>query len=191
MSMSRTWLYYFIPVLLVLAGLLQSTAATRLEVSNVKPDLVLLVVVIGTLIYGGRAGLGWAFLGGISLDIFSGGPLGSSSLALILVAVIVGIGQRTLSRYNIVVPLLSICIATIVYGATYVSILAVLEGLTRWPALNSINFDFVRPDLPSPLWSTLFWPTMQLIVLPALFYNLVIVLALVPWLNRVPELEYE
>ncbi len=191
MSMSRTWLYYFIPVLLVLAGLLQSTAATRIEVSNVKPDLVLLVVVIGTLIYGGRAGLGWAFLGGIILDIFSGGPLGSSSLALIMVAVIVGIGQRTLSRYNIVVPLLSICIATIVYGATYVSILAVLEGLTRWPALNSINFDFVRPDLPSPLWSTLFWPTMQLIVLPALFYNLVIVLALVPWLNRVPELEYE
>ncbi len=191
MRMNRTWLYYFIPVLLVLAGLLQSTAATRIEIGNVKPDLVLLIVVVGTLIYGGRAGLNWAFFGGIILDIFSGGPLGSSSLALLVVAVIVGIGQRTFSRFNFLVPLLAISIATIAYGATYVSVLAVLEGLTRWSALSSINFDFVRPDLPSPLWSTLFGPTMQLIVLPSLFYNLVIVLALVPWLNRVPELEYE
>ena len=89
----------------MLAGLLQSTAAARLEIRGVKPDLVLLLLVLGTLIYGSRSGLVWAFVGGIALDIFSGGPMGASSLALMAAVLVAGLGHRTLSRYNLLVPL--------------------------------------------------------------------------------------
>jgi rod shape-determining protein MreD len=185
--MSRTLLYYAMAPLLALASLLQSTAANRMDIGGVKPDLVLLVVIIGTLIYGSRPGMVWAFVGGVALDLFSGGPLGSSSLALMAAALAVGIGQHTLSRYNLLVPIAAGVVGTAIYGATYVGILLFLEALTRWQALAQINFDLVRPDLPLPLWSTIFWPTMQIIVLPALLYNTTLLLVVTPLLNRVPE----
>jgi hypothetical protein len=103
--MNRGLFYYLMPLLLLFASLLQSTTTNRIQVRGVKPDLVLLLVLVGTLIYGGRSGLLWAFIGGIGLDLFSGGPLGSSSLALIAATLLVGIGHRTLSRYHLLVPL--------------------------------------------------------------------------------------
>ena len=90
---------------MALAALLQSTALTRLAIGGVKPDLVLLLVIVGTLLYGARVGIVWAFVGGLFLDIFSGGPMGSSSLALMAAAAIAGVGHTTLSRFNVLVPL--------------------------------------------------------------------------------------
>jgi rod shape-determining protein MreD len=188
--MNRTLFAYLMPVLLLVASILQSTAANRIEIRNVKPDLVLLLVVAGALIYGSRAAVGWAFLGGVGLDLFSGGPLGSSSLALMAAALVVGVGHHTLSRFNALVPVTATALGTLVYGATYVAILAVLEGLTNWLGLQGIMLDLVQPDLPLPLWSTLFWPTMQIVILPAMVYNTALSVALLPLLNQVPELEY-
>jgi rod shape-determining protein MreD len=188
--MNRRLFAYLMPVLLLVASILQSTAANRIEIRNVKPDLVLLLIVAAALIYGSQAAVGWAFLGGVALDLFSGGPLGSSSLALMAAALVVGVGRQTLSRFNVLVPLTATALATLVYGATYIALLAGLEGLTSWLSMQGFTFDLVQPDLPAPLWSTLFWPTMQVIVLPALFYNTALSVALIPLLNRVPELEY-
>lgn len=185
--MNRGLFFYLMPLLLIIASLLQSTVTNRLLVRGVKPDLVLLLVMIGTLIYGGRSGMLWAFIGGIGLDLFSGGPLGSSSLALMATAVVVGVGHRTLSRYNVLVPLSSAMLGTLVYGVVYLAIWIVLEGLTNWAASQGIALDIVRPDLSAPLWPTLFWPTVQDIVIPAIFYNTALMLLLIPVLNRVPE----
>ena len=73
---NRGALYYLMIPLVIVASLLQSTAATRIEVGGVKPDLVLLLVVIGTLLYGGRSGIVWAFIGGISLGCLQWWPHG-------------------------------------------------------------------------------------------------------------------
>ena len=67
--MNRGALYYMMLPLIVAACLLQATAASRIKIYGVKPDLVLMLVVIGTLVYGGRAGLVWAFFGGLGLDM--------------------------------------------------------------------------------------------------------------------------
>jgi rod shape-determining protein MreD len=188
--MNRKLFAYLMPVLLLFASILQSTAANRVEIRNVKPDLVLLLIVAGALIYGSRAAVGWAFLGGVAVDLFSGGPLGSSSLALMAAALVVGVGHHTLSRFNPLVPVTATAVGTLVYGASYVALLAALEGLTAWLAVQGIALDLVQPDLPLPLWSTLFWPTMQIIVLPAMVYNTALSVVLIPLLNQVPELEY-
>jgi rod shape-determining protein MreD len=185
--MNRGWFFYLMPFLLLAASLLQSTAASRIQVRGVKPDLVLLLVVVGTLIYGSREGLLWAFIGGLALDLFSGGPLGSSSLALMAATLVAGVGYSSLSRYHLLVPLSAIALGTLVYGVSYVGILLALEALANFPALAEVPLDLVRPDLDLPLWSTLFGPTVQYIVLPALFYNTVLMLLITPVLNRVPE----
>ena len=167
--MNRGALYYMMLPLIAAACLFQATAAARFKIYGAKPDLVLLLVVIGTLVYGGRAGVVWAFFGGLGLDIFSGGPMGSSSLALMAAAMVAGFGHRTLSRFNVLVPLVAIVAGTVVYAGAYLGILAVLQYL-----------DVTQHQVP-------LLATVQNIVVPAVIYNTTLMVILIPFLNRIPE----
>ncbi len=167
--MNRGALYYAMIPLLGIAALLQTTALARIKLYGVKPDLVLLLVVIGALVYGSRSALIWAFLGGLGMDIFSGGPMGSSSLALMAAALVAGIGHRTLSRFNVLVPLAATAVATLTYAVAYLGLLTVLQ-----------YFRVTYHQVP-------FLPTLQNVVVPAMLYNLALMVALIPLLNRIPE----
>lgn len=167
--MNRGALYYLMIPIVVMAALFQSTAANRVELYGVKPDVVVLAVVVGALVYGSRPALAWAFAGGIALDVFSGGPMGSSSLALMMAALIAGLGHRTLSRYNVLVPVSAAVLGTFAYAITYLGILAGLGFL-----------NLATYQLP-------FWSMMQYIVVPAVVYNAALMVFLIPFLNRVPE----
>ncbi|MCB0046701.1 MAG: rod shape-determining protein MreD [Caldilineaceae bacterium] len=173
--MTRGWLYYLMVPLLGLAALFQSTIATRLVVRGVKPDLVLVLLLIGVMLYGPKAAVVWAFVGGIFLDIFSGGPMGASSLALMAAVLVTGLSYRTLSRYHLLVPIGVSIVGTVTYGAVYLAILFVLDGLAgaEWLRLPQYNAPF--------------WLTMQTVVGPAVLYNTTVILLTVPFLNRVPE----
>ncbi len=173
--MRRGTLYYLMVPLMAVAALLQSTAFNRLTIAGVKPDLVLLLVIVGTLLYGPRAGVVWAFIGGLFLDIFSGGPFGSSSLALMAAVAVAGFGHTTLSRFNLFVPLGAIILGTLTYGAVYTGMLFVLDGL-----VTLTGADVLSHRLP-------FWETVQQVILPSIAYNTVLMLLLVPILNRIPE----
>lgn len=167
--MNRGAFYYLMFPLIAAACLFQATAAARIKIYGVKPDLVLLLVVIGTLLYGGRSGVVWAFFGGLGLDIFSGGPMGGSSLALMAAALVANLGHRTLSRFNVFVPILAVVAATLVYSTTYLGILAVLQFL-----------NVTHHRVP-------FLASMQDVVVPAIIYNTTIMVFLIPFLNRIPE----
>ena len=167
--MNRGSLFYLMVPLLLLLAVVQSTAATHWQLGGVKPDLVLLTVIAGTLLYGGRSGVLWAFVGGVAIDLFSGGPLGASSLAMMAAVLVVSIGHRPLSRYNPLVPLAAATLGTFVYASVYLGILALLNSM-----------DWFRRDLP-------FLEAMRYIVLPSLLYNTALMLVLVPLLNRMPE----
>jgi rod shape-determining protein MreD len=166
---NRGVLYYMMFPLLPTAALLQSTALARMEISNVKPDLVLLLVLVGALVYGSRTAVVWAFGGGLALDIFSGGPMGLSSLALMAAALVAGIGHRTLSRYNIFVPITTAVTGTVVYSFVYITLLVGLSLLQVTPHQIPI------------------WETIQFTVIPATAYNTTLLLVATPFLNRVPE----
>jgi rod shape-determining protein MreD len=167
--MNRGLLYYLMIPLLLAGALVQSTALARLEISSVKPDLVLLLVLMGALVYGSRTAVVWAFGGGLALDVFSGGPMGSSSLALMAAALVAGIGHRILSRFNIFVPMTAAVLGTLVYSFVYISLLALLSLLQVTPH-----------RLP-------LWEVVQYTIIPATLYNTTLVLVLTPLLNRVPE----
>ena len=167
--MNRGVFFYIMIPLILAAGLFQSTAAARIEVRGVKPDLVLLLLIAGTLIYGSRYGLVWAFLGGLALDVFSGGPMGASSLALMVAVLLAGIGHRTLSRYNMLVPLGVTAVGTAIYGFVYLGILFALDVLV-------IN-----------IWEVPLVATVQHIILPATVYNMLLMLLMIPLINRYPE----
>lgn len=167
--MNRGALYYLMIPLLPIAALLQSTALSRLEISSVKPDLVLLLILVGALVYGGRTAVVWAFGGGLALDIFSGGPLGSSSLALMAAALVAGLGHRTFSRFNVFVPITAAVVGTLVYSFVYIGLLAGLSLLQVTPH-----------RLP-------LWDVIQFTIIPATLYNTTLLVIVTPFLNRVPE----
>lgn len=180
MTPNRLPLLYGMPLLLFIAALLQSTVAARLVVRGVKPDLVLIIVVIGSLIYGGKAGMLWAFLGGIGLDLFSGGPLGISSLGLMPAALVASLGHRVLSRYHLFVPLGASALGTLIYGLIYVGLLAFLREASQTPLFGGITL---------PTYQLPFWATLQDVIVPATVYNTTIVLFMIPFLNRIPEVQ--
>jgi len=172
---------YVMPTLLFLAALLQSTVTVRLEMVGVKPDLVLILVVIGALLYGSRAALVWGFFGGLGVDLFSGGPLGISSLGLMLVALAAGLGHRTLSRYHLLVPVSAGAVGTLLYGLVYIGLLTLLSEIATQ---TTIFGTLVLPNYKLP-----FWPTLQDVVVPATLYNTLLIFLVTPLLNRIPEIQ--
>ena len=167
--MNRGALYYLMSPLLLFLALLQSTTVARFKVAGVKPDLVLLMVVIGALVYGARPGVLWAFVAGIGLDLFSGGPFGASSLALMASALVASLGHRPFSRFNALVPLSAAALGTVVYAAVYLTILAALETL----GVSTLQLPIAD--------------TVRDVVLPVTLYNTTLMLLALPLLNRLPQ----
>lgn len=152
---------YFTILFLLVAAILQSTAAPRLAVAGARPDLMLTSVVSWTVLaalrareleYAGESpgltrgindGIVWGFTGGMFLDLLSGAPLGASALALMaaaLVAGVVGIGV------TIPAPLLvalMTALGTLVYHLFFLATITLMGYPVFWDA------DMTRVVLPS------------------------------------------
>lgn len=93
------------PVILIGATLLQTTISPFIEIDQVHPDLVFVLVIGWIILRGLREGLTWALLGGLCLDLVSGGPFGIWTLALVLVALVANLSHGRVFGSSIVLPL--------------------------------------------------------------------------------------
>jgi rod shape-determining protein MreD len=82
-------LYLAFP-LLASAALIQTTLLSRISLLGAQPNLLLLIVLLWSLVRGVDEGLVWAFLGGLMLDLTSGGPLAGTAVALLAAAYVAG-----------------------------------------------------------------------------------------------------
>jgi rod shape-determining protein MreD len=103
-------------LLLVAAALVQVTWASQLEIAGVFANLVLIAVMGLTWTQGVRAGLLWACLGGILLDLNAPGPLGPHSLALLVGAYSTGFWARNLDRESPFHPAAAVVVSTVLYS---------------------------------------------------------------------------
>jgi rod shape-determining protein MreD len=122
----------------VLGGmaLLQSTVVPVLSIVGVKPSLVLLLVVAWSIVRGGADGAIWGFVGGLALDLLSGGPWGVSTLALTVVGLLAGLAEVNLSRNNLLFPTALTFGASLLYDLLCVAVLS-LAGW-RVPLLDTL-----------------------------------------------------
>ena len=95
-----------------------------IKVGGAEPDLILLIVISWSLLRGGREGLVWGFVGGLCLDLLSGGPLGASAIALMVVSLLSGQGETNIFKGNLLLPLIIAPVGTLVY---YGLLLVILE----------------------------------------------------------------
>jgi rod shape-determining protein MreD len=123
--------------LLPLLTLLQVGVAGHLAIEGVIPGLVLVTVVNWGILRGTDEGMLWAFIGGLCLDVFSSWPLGTSTVALVIVASLVSLGEGTFMRTHALLPIGTVFLATALYYGIAMFILASTGQTVDWPAALS------------------------------------------------------
>lgn len=93
---------YLSPLLAVVVGILHASIAPVIVIGGVKPNLVLVAVVLVTALVGVLPGVTWAFVAGLTANLLVGDPLGSIPLMMLVVAVLVAAGARLVGRASVV-----------------------------------------------------------------------------------------
>ena len=110
-------------------ALLELTVGHYVRIGIAQPHLVLVIGIVVTVAVGLEAGLVWAFVGGLVLDVLAQRPLGSTAFALLLCVGVTAVLGRVFIRLRPIVPIL----ATIVLSLGYSLILFVALNALRAP----------------------------------------------------------
>ena len=109
-------------------GIAHAGLAPAVVVGGVKPNLVLVAVVLVTTNFGFSVGITWAFLAGLVAYLLIPEPLGSIPLALLVVAAIVSGGGRVLGRLVWAYPILAAFVGSIVADLVSLAALSLVGG---------------------------------------------------------------
>lgn len=126
--------YVSIPLVLGVA-FLQVTLPQVGPVAGLKPDLLLVLVVMAGMLLGLRKGLVLAFLGGLVLDFYSGMPFGFITLVLLLVTSLARFPSPGLLEVNPMVCMFIVGLATLFYNGILSLGVVALGGETNWMRL--------------------------------------------------------
>jgi rod shape-determining protein MreD len=97
-------------------ALLELTVGPYLRVGSAQPHLVLVVGIVVTVAIGLEAGLVWAFVGGLVLDVLADRPLGSTAFALLICIGATYLLSRFLVRLRPIVPIIATLLLSVVYS---------------------------------------------------------------------------
>ncbi len=149
-----------VPILLI-AAILQATFVPQIRLLNGGPDLVFLLVIAWSINAEVEESVLWAFVGGISVDLLSAAPTGTSTLGMLLVVfAISGIGRQ-------------------VYRIGFILLIGVtLAGTLVQQLITMIILWFTG-------WSINWFADVALIVAPTMFYNLMLILPVYWFVRRV------
>lgn len=126
---------YLSPLLAVVVGIVHAALAPVVLIGGVKPNLVLVAVVLVTVLAGFMPGITWAFVAGLTANLLVGDPLGSVPLGMLVVAAIVTGGARVFGRASWVYPVLAAVVGSLVADLIGLALgqLVLDTGATRIP----------------------------------------------------------
>jgi rod shape-determining protein MreD len=105
---------YLHPLLAIVWGVFHAAISPVIVIGGVKPNLVLVAVVLVTVLLGFLPGITWAFVAGLAANLLVGDPLGSVPLVMLVVAALVAGGARLLGRMAWIYPVIAVFAASIV-----------------------------------------------------------------------------
>jgi rod shape-determining protein MreD len=100
----------------VVTALLELTVGPYLRIGEAQPHPVLVLGVVITIAVGMDAGLVWAFVGGLGLDVLAQRPLGSSAFALLLCVGGASLLARSFARLRPIVPIGAVFVLSLGYS---------------------------------------------------------------------------
>ena len=149
---------YLVVPLLVAVAMLQSTLVSHFRILGVFADLPLLVVVSWSLLRGPREGLIWGFIAGLTVDLYSGAPFGAATFGLMAAGFLSGLGQSTVFRAQLFLPLIAVLLATVVYDILFLLVVWISGYPVSW--LDSL----FRLVLPSAVLNAVLTPVVFVIM---------------------------
>jgi len=120
-------------------GILHAALAPVIVIGGVKPNLVLVAVVLVTTLGGFLPGITWAFAAGLTANLLVGDALGSVPLAMLIVAALTAGGGRLLGRMLWIYPILAVFAGSVV--ADLVSL--AIGQLVADAVVSSLPFDLI------------------------------------------------
>ncbi len=157
--MTTLYLAFFIlPALAVL----QATVIGAVQWLGSGPEIVYVVVICWAMVVNPVEGMAWGLLGGAALDLLSGMPVGTTSLAYVIAAFGAGLLQDLIFQSVVILPMLVGAVGT---ALSHVVILIVLTF--------GLGYDIPVEE------------SLATITLPAVFYNTVLIFFLFPVIRRV------
>jgi rod shape-determining protein MreD len=144
-------LWLLIPFL-GLVAVAQATLVPLVAIGGYKVDLPLLVIVAwGLLGPLGEAAV-WGFIVGLFMDLTSGLPFGTQTIALTSIGLLMGLAQTTLFHTNVILPPAATAIATFGYDLLILAILSTIGWHIGWS-------DYIfRVILPTAILNTIVLP---------------------------------
>lgn len=132
----------------VVAALAEFTIVPYLKVGDAVLHPTLVFGVVWVIAGGLEAGLTWAFVGGIALDILGQRPLGSSAFSLLVCIGLASLIGGFLGRFRIIAPVIATAIVSPIYSML---LLATTTALSAAPFTASAFGAIV----PSTIYDTL------------------------------------
>ena len=130
-------LYVAIPLMAVLA-ILQAAVLSRFPIAGIVAQPALLVALAWGLLRGPWEGIVWAFIAGLFLDLFSLGPVGVTSLALMAVVPVLVRARQSLPEGNILITAVLLLLGLMVYFVIYLIVIRVAGFAFNWQTLSNL-----------------------------------------------------
>jgi rod shape-determining protein MreD len=125
-----TEISYTSVLLAVVVGIAHAGLAPEIEIAGVRPNLILVAVVLVTALLGFGPGVVWAFAGGLTANLISTAPIGSIPLSLLLVSVLVAGGDRALGRLTWLYPILAAFVGSLLADLVIIGVYRLMGALT-------------------------------------------------------------
>jgi rod shape-determining protein MreD len=140
----------------VVAALAEFTVAPYLRIGDAVPHFVLVFGVIWTVAGSFEAGMVWAFVGGLALDILGQRPLGSSAFSLLVAIGVASVVGGVLGRVRIIAPIAATAISSPIYSmllliTTTALTTAALSPTALAAVLPSAVYDTILAAVVGPL----------------------------------------
>jgi rod shape-determining protein MreD len=144
--------YYICIPILALAAALQSSVVPQFRLYSGQVDVVLLLVITWAVHAELEEGLFWAFTGGILQDLLSITPLGTSSIGMVTIVFGLDFLRRRLFRINLIWLTGTVILGTVLQQ-TVIYLALLIQGS---------SYDIIE--------------VLRYVLLPGLFFNLVLLL---------------
>lgn len=105
--------YLTLTILFLFSLILQSAVFSHLTIFGVKPDLVLVVIILYAIMNGSKEGALAGIIGGIIQDLAFGQYLGMNILTKVITGYLCGLLERRIYKENLLIPMIVILIGTL------------------------------------------------------------------------------
>ncbi|NLC76806.1 MAG: rod shape-determining protein MreD [Clostridia bacterium] len=140
--------YLVLGAYLFLSLTLEATLFNNLTIWGVKPDLLLILVIIYALFRGSVPGAQLGFFYGLVEDLLLGNFVGLNAAGKMLVGYGIGWGEKRFFKDNLFVPVFTVSVGTVAFLFLYVLLYSIVSGTGHFTA-------FRQMALPLALYNTL------------------------------------